>query len=196
MQNKFVLVLLVILLGMGCLAGCSSSAPIATPTSQIVYITVLVTPTPQASRAATTPAIVMNNTTASTDPIIHRYIRQYSGLTTGYEFKFYPEGTVDYREGTIKEISGNFMIDTVSLEASGTWTNLGNMVYLVKILPTGQSGAQIIRQYTLVPAHEEKDYPGVVITEHIESSYETNAINLGQQRSSNIMYYPERVKID
>ena len=103
------------------------------------------------------------------DPILHRWIRQYGDPTapqsTGYEFKFYPDGTVDYREGTTKEVSSNIIIDTTYnfSEETGTWTSLGNMTYLVKVLPTGQSGAQIIREYTLVPAHQNTDFPGITV---------------------------------
>ncbi|MGB8219231.1 MAG: hypothetical protein WCE46_02475 [Methanoregula sp.] len=54
----------------------------------------------------------------------------------------------------------------------------------------------MIRDYTIVPAHENKDYPGVVIATHIESSYELNELTAGQVLSSDVMYFPEQAKID
>ena len=93
-----------------------------------------------------------------------------SGSMAGYEFRFSPDGTVDYREGYTQEISDNIAIKTVTSEASGTWSSLGNMTYLREDIARLRTagGAPIIRQYTLVPAHENKDYPGVVIPTHIE----------------------------
>jgi len=197
------------LLGLICIAvviaaGCTGVSNTPTVTTMQTAAQTTIPPTPM---IAPTVVIVTTQTTipttdiAATDPILHRYIRQYSdtiinGQKTGYEFRFYPGGILNYREGTTSMVSDNIKIDTVTGEASGTWKNMGNMTYLIMYLPTGVNGAQIIRQYTLVPAHEEKEYPGVIIKEHIESSYETDQINKGQQRSSNIMYYPERAKID
>jgi hypothetical protein len=138
-------------------------------------------------------------TTPASDPIEHRYIRQYinpqSNQLEGYEFRFYPGGTLRYRNGLTKMVSGNIIIDTVKIEGSGTWEALGDNKYLLKYLPIGFSGAPIIVEYTLVPAHEEVDYPGVMITEHIESETETKAIKEGEEHKG-VMYYPERAKID
>jgi hypothetical protein len=122
---------------------------------------------------------------------------QGTGTMVGYEFKFYPDGTVDYKAGYTQEISGNIAIKTVTREMSGTWSSLGNMTYMVKVLPVGTAGgAPIIGQYTLVPAHEKAGYPGVVIATHIESSDELNEITPGQVLSSDVMYFPEQAKID
>jgi hypothetical protein len=115
----------------------------------------------------------------------------------GYEFKFYPDGTADYRTGYTTEISGNIAIKTLTSEASGTWSPQANMTYMVKILPVGTAGgAPVIRIYTLVPAHENSEYPGVVIPSHIESSYELNELTPGEVLSADVMYFPEQAKID
>jgi hypothetical protein len=114
----------------------------------------------------------------------------------GYEFKFYPDGTVNYREGLTNEVSGNLVIQTVTGVGSGTWSPLGSMTYFIKILPTAQSGVQVIRQYTLVMAHENPKFPGVTIPEHIESSYEMDQINIARVPEPTTMDYPELAKID
>ncbi|MGB7807166.1 hypothetical protein [Methanoregula sp.] len=196
------------ILAAGCTNTASTNAPL-TPTPEIIYVTV--TPSPVATVVATlpTPQVTPVPSLATSgipaaDPILHRWIRQYGDPTapqsTGYEFKFYPDGTVDYREGTTKEVSSNIIIDTTYnfSEETGTWTSLGNMTYLVKVLPTGQSGAQIIREYTLVPAHQNPDFPGITVPAQIESSYETNLIgaNTNEQPNANLMYYPEQAEID
>jgi hypothetical protein len=207
---KSVGLLILICIAVIFVAGCTTSGnsttitPVTAPVPPATAPTVA--PTPQATAIITTPVAVVATTPAAptTDPILHRWIRQYGDPTayqsTGYEFKFYPDGTVDYRNGTTKEVSSNIIIDTSYpyIEESGTWSALGNMTYLVKILPTGQSGAQFIRQYTLVPAHQDPDFPGVTIPAHIESSYETNEIgaNTNEPPNSDLMYYPEQAKID
>jgi len=203
MKLKTFLLLIILLVGVILMAGCTGTAPVPsiTPTPQIIYVTVMVTPAmTSAPAAATTTAPVSVSTAAAPDPILHRFIRQYTDTSTGrmvgYEFKFYPDGTVNYREGLTNEVSGNIVIQTVIGEGSGTWSPLGSMTYLIKILSTAQSGAQVIRQYTLVMAHENPKFPGVTIPEHIESSYETDQINLGQQPDPNSMEYPELAKID
>ena len=74
----------------------------------------------------------------------------------------------------------------------------GQYDLLVKVLPTGQSGAQIIREYTLVPAHQNTDFPGITVPAQIESSYETDLIgaNTNEQPNANLMYYPEQAETD
>lgn len=210
--------LLIVGIAIMLVAGCTSTSsnaatstnPATTPAQQPAA-TMTATSTTAAPVTATPAAVVTatpaNATTATTatastaDPILHRWIRQYmqpsTGSMIGYEFKFYPDGTVDYREGYTQEISGNIAIKTVTYEASGSWSSLGNMVYQAKILPVGTAGgAPMIRDYTIVPAHENKDYPGVVIATHIESSYELNELTAGQVLSSDVMYFPEQAKID
>jgi hypothetical protein len=196
-------VLIIMVIGIVLICGCINSQPMVTPTvtaKPSTEITTLATPVP-----TTAPAIVVTTlpTTISTtiptaitpDPILHRWVRKIWGTNIGYEFIFYPDGSVNYRYGTTTMVSSNIKI-TPDIEASGTWTKIGENKYLIKILPTAQSGAQLIREYTLVPAHEDKDYPGIVIKDHIESSYETDAINKGKNRAADEMYYPERAKID
>jgi hypothetical protein len=195
------LVFIAVILVTGCTNSGTSPAPVSTVPTAI--ITTMVTsvqttaPTPVVTSLSTTVATAIP-TTIAPDPILHRWIRQYpmGGTLNGYEFTFYPGGILNYREGPISMISDNIKIEHATIAASGTWTKVGDNKYVVQFLPTGVSGAQIIREYTLVPAHEAKEYPGVVINDHIESSYETSAINQGQQRMSNEMYYPERAKID
>ena len=199
MKKSFItLVVFLIILSVS-ITGCTSPAPSASPATPPAT-----TPVSQpAAQITTTAAPIQTITTTATtaapttDPILHRWVRQYSdnqGKPVGYEFMFYPEGTATYRYGTTTMISSNIMI-VPQIEASGTWTKLSENKYLVKFLPTAMSGAQIVREYTLVPAHEETGYPGVVIKDHIESSFERDAIKIGQERSGE-MYYPERAKID
>ncbi len=206
MKKSLAFVLLLSCMALLLIAGCSSTtskAPDVTATSASTPIPsempTIVTTAPTASISIASTPEITTMTTAASDPIEHRYIRQYSipgvGTKYAYEFKFYPGGTLRYREGIPKMVSDNIMIDDVKAEATGTWIAMGNNKYMIKFLPVGTDGAQIIREYTLVPAHEEKDYPGVVIDEHIESEYETNLINKGEARRD-VMYYPERAKID
>jgi hypothetical protein len=159
----------------GCTGTVPSPAPVATPTPQVVYITVLVTPAGAGSPAATTTVAPTANVTTeapASDPIIHRYIYHYMTADgpMGDELKFYPAGTVDYRIGYITTISDNIIITKIVSEASGTWIPLGNRNYYIKVLPTAEGGAQIIRQFTLVPAHVDPRYPGIVLPEQIIGS--------------------------
>lgn len=96
----------------------------------------------------------------------------------------------------MKMVSSNIMIEQQTNMYSGTWTPTGNNKYLVSYLPVGVSGAQIVREYTLVPSHEEPGYPGVVIATHIESNFETDQIQLGTFNTIENMFYPEQAKID
>lgn len=194
------------------IAGCTSQAPttaITTAPTPLPVVTTAATitteppvqtPIPVATTQAATVIVISTTAFPTTDPILHRWVRQYTDTTTGhllgYEFKFYPDGTLNYREGTPKMVSDNIRIDIVTGSASGTWSSLGDNKYLVKIQPSGQNGAQFIREYTRVPAHEDKAYPGVVIAEHIESSYEKDSINPVRLKPADEMYYPERAKLD
>ncbi len=210
---SLILMCIIVILVGGCTSNSGTSStitPVTTP-APVPTTSSTATSSPEAAAIVTTPAATVAITAAATttvtpitDPILHRWIRQYGDPTaaqsTGYEFKFYSDGSVDYREGTTKEESSNIVIDTTYAysEETGTWTSLGNMIYLVKILPTGVTGAQIIRQYTLVPAHQDPKFPGVTVPAQIESSYETDLIgaNTNEQPNMNLMYYPEQAKID
>jgi hypothetical protein len=136
--------------------------------------------------------------TPTIDPILHRWIRQFwnNGTKYGYEFRFFGDGTVSYKYGITTTSSGNIKILDPVLVASGTWTGLGDSKYVVKILPVGVSGAPIVREYTLVPAHQDPLYPGIIVKDHIESSYETDSIDKRTTRSEEIYFFPERAKID
>jgi hypothetical protein len=187
-------------------AGCTSTAPSAgaVTTPMTTAITAAATATPVVIAApetivTTALSVTPATTTATPDPILHRWVRIVSGTDPqkGYEWKFYPDSTVAYNYGSTKMTSSNIVILTpVDMSASGTWSKIGENKYLVKVLPTGETGAQIIREYTLVPAHEDPAYPGIIIRDHIESSFETDQINKGQARRYDEMYYPEKAKID
>lgn len=186
-------------------AGCTSSgtAPsVPTATSAPQTLAPVDTPIVTSSPApVVTSAPITTVTTQASDPIEHRYIRQYtdpySSKWIGYEYKFYPGGVLRYRDGLTKMTSGNVIINQINHEGSGTWINLGNNKYLLKyLLKDDENSAQTIEEYTLVLAHTEPDYPGVVIAEHIESEAELKSINKGEQRRGDYMYFPERAKID
>lgn len=191
---------IVMVLVAGCTNSASAPAPVATPVPTMLPTLATTAPTSavtivQPAPPLQTAAVVILVTTAfpTTAPILHRWVRQYtdknSGQLVGYEFKFYPDGTLNYREGTPKMVSDNIRLDPVSGSTSGTWTSLGDNKYLVKIYT-------LIREYTRVAAHENKLYPGVIIPEHIESSYEKDAINPVRVKGPDEMYYPERAKTD
>jgi hypothetical protein len=169
-----------VILAAGC-TGSGSSATQATPTPEIIYVTVTVTPAPAnttcywnpqtmscSDQPYTTPPTTIVTTTATTaapDPILHRWIRQY-GNGSGYEFQFYPDGTVIYKLGPIVTVNSNLKIPSPSVSGSGTWTALGDMHYLVKISYAGNSGApDIIRDYSIVPQY-------AMLPQHLVSSYE------------------------
>jgi len=132
------------------------------------------------------------------DPILHRYVFRWPNAVEnnmyGYEYKFYPDGSVIYKYGIVTEVSSNLKINPTQ-QMGGTWTNIGNSNYLVKILPEGQSGQYYTREYTLVTEYEDPLYPGKIYKEHIESNYERDAIFPGYEMTDR-MYFPERAKID
>jgi hypothetical protein len=136
----------------------------------------------------------MTATTAAPDPILHRWIRQY-GDGTGYEFQFYPDGTVIYKQGTIITVNGNLKIPSTVISGSGTWTALGNAQYLVKVLYTGNSGApNIVRSYTIVPQYG-------LLPLHLVSSYEQADVDAATTNgtihsSSTDIYYLEQAAQD
>ena len=196
-----------VILVTGCTSTGSNPAPLATPASTtaapIVTTVAPVQTTPPISLVTTTAANIITTPTIvirTTDPIIHRWVRELitpvNNEKVGYEYKFYPGGSVNYRYGKTEMVSGNLRIITPITEASGTWVNLGENKYLIKVLQTGQGGAPYLREYTLVPVHEVKEYPGLVIPTHIESSYETDAIGKAHVPVSGEMLYPELAQID
>lgn len=151
--------------------------------------------TPVPIPAAPSPAVPA---VSATDPILHRYIREYNdntGQKLGYEFRFYQNGTVIYREGLPKTVSGNIVLSTVTRDTPGTWSALGNLTYNVTI-PPSKGGDAIDRTYTLVPAHPEPNYPGVTVPEQIQSPYETAGVIPGEPEVSSAMRYPERADPD
>ena len=183
MKNSLIFALLIVCIATIFAAGCTdsgSSDTSATPTPQIIYVTVTVTPTAthcywdpqkmacsdQPLTAAPTTIVATTATTAAPDPILHRWIRQYATGGTGYEFQFYPDGTVVYNQGIIVTTSGNLAIPSPLQSGSGTWTKLSDTEYLVKVSFAGTSGAPgIVRDYTLEP-------PYGTLPQHLVSSYE------------------------
>jgi hypothetical protein len=177
-------------------AGCTSQTePAASAPAPV--ITHSVTP-PTAIFTTTVTTVPPVTTIGTSDPILHRWVRKYifkvNEQESGYEFHFYPNGTVNYKIGSATMVFGNIEIITPLSEANGTWTKREDKKYLIEILPT--SGARIYRVYMLVPAYVDPKYPGVTVSEHIESSYETDDIMPGQVPGVDEMYFPERAKID
>lgn len=202
--NLFCVALIIIA---GCTSPIKTEPAVVTATGTGTVPPISVAPTTMVPELTTLPIttsptvnITPNSTTPPSDPIEHRYIRQYidpkTAKTIGYEYKFFHGGILRYRSGTTTMSSGNIVIDEMQEEGSGTWTNLGNNKYLLKYLPTAVSGADVIKEYTLVAAHVDPSYPGIVIVEHIESDFETSHINKGEQIRHDYMYFPERAKID
>jgi hypothetical protein len=114
----------------------------------------------------------------------------------GYELRFYRDGTVIFTRGPMVEKSSNIMMDgTPELTASGTWSNIGDSRYLVKVNPTGLSGAPTIWEYTYVPAYTDHSN-GKQVPEHIESQDERDAIPKGRNPFPDEMFFPERAKTD
>jgi len=166
-------------------------------------LTTMPTATPTVAVPASTVSVVTTavpaTTAAAADPILHRWIRRISGTSSarGYELKFYPGGTVVYNYGLIKEVSSNMMIDSpADIQATGTWTNLGDNKYLVKVNPTNVAGAPYVWEYTYVAEHGDPNYPGLVIKEHIENTQERDAVPKGREPMRDEMFFPERAKID
>jgi len=184
----------------GCVGtGTSNMASVPTPTSNppVLSSTVAAIQTTESivSSITTSPPTIPSTQTpsADNDPILHRYFK-INTPPSGYEITFYPNEVVNYRVGSFKMVSGDYTMDNVEWTASGTWTSLGNNKYMIQILPAGQTGAQVIREYTLIPAYSDPKFPGLTIAEHIESSYESNALNKGEyvQKDQMYRYYPQR----
>jgi hypothetical protein len=212
MQLKALFFFSLVMLGMLLAAGCTNplfpdetpATGVTVPPAATTKVPVVLPETRAPAAAVTSPpttAPVTNLTLQPADPILHRWIRiladaDSSGRYQGYELKFYADGTVDYRSGSVTEVGSNLRIDPVDSESTGTWTSRGNYTYLVKVWPVGAVGAQFIREYTWVPAHVEKTYK-IPQKEHIESRYELDAVPVyGNQAPNGRFLYPERAKTD
>jgi hypothetical protein len=204
----FSLVMLGMLLAAGCTNPLSPSEPpvttVTTPPAVTTAAPVVLPETRTPAAAVTSPPAtdpVTNTTLQAADPILHRWIRILAdaganGRYQGYELKFYADGTVEYRSGSVEEVESNIRIDPVDSESTGTWTSRGDNKYLVKVWPVGAVGAQFIREYTRVPAYVEKTYK-IPQKEHIESQYELDAVpTYGNQAPNGRFLYPERAKTD
>jgi hypothetical protein len=215
MQLKYAVVFIIMIMSVILMAGCigMDSPTAVTPTPQIIYVTVTVTPTPThcywdisrmacsdnpvtaAPPPAAIPTTIVPTTvpTAASDPILHRWIRQnVSG--GGYEFRFYSDGTVVYKEGTIVSVSSNLKIPSPELTASGSWTKLSDGHYLVKINPVGSSGAPLVREYILVAE-------SYALPEHLVSDFEQADVDAATKDGTlhsyaDDVFYLERAKID
>ena len=149
----------------------------------------------------TAPTAASSTTISTSDPILHRWVRQYpqsgSSLWVAYEYEiFILDGSVVYNYGTPKETMSNIQVVS-QLEMSGTWTKTGNTTYLIKVLPVRTAGGSpLIHEYTWVPAAKDPQY-GYIVPEHIVSQDEIDQYtNLGRDLLPDEMKYPERAKID
>jgi hypothetical protein len=158
------LVCIALVIVSGCIEGApSTNLPVPTPTPQIVYVTVAV--------PATTIIPTIAPTQASSDPILHRFIKMYrpagnyDKTAPGEEYKFYSEGTVVYKYGTaildektpITDIKMFFSIS----EWTGTWISLGSNQYLLKMESTSNpTAAPKIIEITYKPPYEDKEWRG------------------------------------
>ena len=208
MQPGKIILFLVIVCGLFLLMGCSLSQPATQPNATAAPGNSTPTNTTStgaammAAATSATPVIPTIQTPKVPDPILHRWIRinsletTKSGRLVGYEFQFYPDGTVNYLHGLTIQIAGNIQIEAAGVysSGSGTWVNRGNNKYYVKILPTGEDGAQFNVEYTWVPDYT--DTSGVKHPEHIESQIERDAIPKNRTPNPGEMFFPVRAKID
>ena len=212
MQLKTVFFFSMVTLGMLLATGCINAfSPQETPNTSVTVppaattaAPVVLPPTRNLTATVASPptaAPVTNLTPEATDPILHRWIRiladaAANGRNQGYELKFYADGTVDYRSGSVTEVASNVRIDPVESESTGTWTSRGDNKYLVKVWPIGNGGAQFVREYTYVPEYLDKTYK-IPQKEHIESPYELDAVPpYGNQAPNGRFLFPERAKTD
>jgi len=114
-------ILAVLVLGIVLMSGCTntgstSAAPAATPTPQIVYVTVLVTPAPTVARAQ--------------DPIIGVWrVSRSDGYDERYRFN---------ADGTFEE-SSYFVNPNETVAFSGTWSAQGGNSYALRETVNGRS---------------------------------------------------------
>jgi len=192
------IITLAVLLAAGCTdsSGTSGSST-ALPTTTVAVTSAPVTtpiPTP-ATTATTSPTATPTATaTAASDPILHRWVREYPTFTSdmpwaAYEFVFLSDGSVTYTYGVPIKSGSNIRIVS-QLKMSGTWEKIGDNKYRVSI-PASSGGSQIFREYTRVSASTDKK-SGDTINEHIVSQYETASLPTGRDKQTNEMYYPER----
>src|SRR5271157_1973513 len=98
MKFKYTIILMILLIGVICMAGCtiSPSASTTTPTPQVVYVTVLVTPTP----IPVATAVVNTNAVPQTGVWVEiTYDKTYTGLvgTPGMQQEVTDTGDNFYR---------------------------------------------------------------------------------------------------
>ncbi|WAC04816.1 MAG: hypothetical protein OS112_10235 [Methanoregula sp.] len=176
MQYKGLMGLVLVCIALVIMSGCvgsSSGAATPQPTPQIIYVTVTVPATPAPITTVLTPA------PADTDPILHRFIKMYrpdgnyDKTAPGEEYKFYPEGTIVYKSGTVRlnETTPNtdIMMFMVSTQWTGTWEHLDNNHYLIKMSSTSRPmSAPTVIEVTYQPSYNDKEwktkvYPPAII---------------------------------
>jgi len=171
-------------------AGCTntvSKTETDTSAPQIIYVTVLVTPTetripftetptsiPIAapSQPTTTNPTVVPVSTPQSAVLFHRWVNTTGDYQSdnwmGMETKFYPDGSVLLYNGTINEVGSNIVMKKVSEVLSGTWTSAGTDTYIAKMYVGGivQTNPMIyeIRYY---PNTTDVKYPGLIIPERV-----------------------------
>lgn len=188
-----------VLLAAGCTDSSGTSGSSTTMPTTVVPVTSapVTTPIPNTSATAVTTYPTATPTVTATpesDPILHRWVREYPTFTTdmpwaAYDFVFLSDGSVTYTYGVPIKSGSNIRIVS-QLKMSGTWQKIGDNKYRVSI-PASSGGSQIFREYTRVPASTDKE-SGETIKEHIVSQYETGSLPTGRDKQTNEMYYPER----
>ena len=142
---SFLIICMAGILAAGCTNTASTNAPL-TPTPEIIYVTV--TPSPVATVVATLPTPQVTPVPSLATSGIRQQIRSFTAGFVSMAIQLRPSRPVMSlssilmapwitEEGTTKEVSSNIIIDTTYnfSEETGTWTSLGNMTYLVKVLP-------------------------------------------------------------
>ncbi len=95
----------------------------------------------------------------------------------GSELWFYPDGSVSFNFGTLKEVSGNYAIDNPTITYSGTWSSMGGNGYNVKLSnPSEPSAPPTINIVYYYPQSTNPMYPGLTYPEHITVQQGTTTV--------------------
>jgi len=162
---------LIVVLGIasgGCL-GSQPQAPTVTPTPQIIYVTVTVTP----AETPVTTAPVAVTTTPQASVLFHRWVNTTGSFQAenwqGMELRFYPSGFVSLNNGTMKEVSSNIVLDKVNQQWVGKWIAAGPDIYIVRLTLSGTTDENplvyVVRYY---PESSDPRYPGLASPERVE----------------------------
>ena len=169
-----VMALIAGLIAAGCVSSPNQTTPVTTPTPQIIYVTVTVTPT-AAATGVPTAAPVTAATTVANAALFHRWVNTTTSTGTstdqGSELRFYSDGSLIMKVGSVNEVSSNIMIKNVTEMWVGTWSAVGNDTYLGKLSLSGQTSntpkAIEVRYYA---EGSDPRYPGMVIQEKVVTS--------------------------